>query len=96
MKKMVNATATADIGYIEKLPYRRPPAAVEQGVVERVEQIVAALKADPGADVTGPRAEIDELIFDLFEVGDSREPVLRFYEEIGRVAKADGAQEASE
>jgi endonuclease V-like protein UPF0215 family len=96
MKKIVNTTATADVGYIEKLPYRKPSKSTEVAVVKRVEQIVEALKADPDADIAGLRAEIDEKIFDLFEIRDSRPEVLRFYESIGRVAKDDVAQEASE
>jgi len=96
MKKLVNTTATADIGYIEKLPYRRPSAELEGEVVGAVERIVEALKADPEADVSKLRAEIDERIFDLFEIRESRDAVLRFYESIGRVAKGDAAQEASE
>jgi hypothetical protein len=96
MKKLVNTTATADIGYIEKLPFRKPEAKAEKAVVKRVEQIIEALKADPGADVSKLRSEIDELIFDLFEIHDSREEVLRFYDSVGRVEKGDAAQEASE
>lgn len=96
MKKMVNATATADIGYIEKLPYREPPPEIEAAVVERVEQIVAALKADPDTDVGALRAEIDKQIFDLFEIRDSRKEVLRFYDSIGRVTDEAAAQDANE
>ena len=70
MKKIVNTTATADIGYIEKLPYRRPSKKTEVAVVKRVERIVEALKADPDADIASLRAEIDEKIFDLFEIRD--------------------------
>src|SRR5207245_6215063 len=40
MKKLVNTTATADVGYIEKLPYRRPSADLARGVIECVERIV--------------------------------------------------------
>lgn len=68
MKKLVNTTATADVGYVEKLPYRRPAAELEANVVERVDRIVAALQVDREADVTVLRQEIDDLIFDLFEV----------------------------
>jgi len=46
MKKLINATATASPGYVEKLPYRRPPAQLERAVVDRVEAIIAALQAD--------------------------------------------------
>ena len=34
MKRIVNTTATADIGYLEKLPYRRPPAEIEAAVAD--------------------------------------------------------------
>ncbi len=91
MKKVVNTTATADIGYIEKLPYRRPSKKIEQAVVKRVEQIVEALKADPSADIAKLRAEIDEQVFDLFEIRESRKTVLDFYESIGRVKAEEGA-----
>jgi len=97
MKKVVNTTATADIGYIEKLPFRKPTKEVEKVVITRVEKIVEALKVDPDADVSALRSEIDERIFDLFEIRDSREEVLRFYDQIGKAGKgADAPQEASE
>jgi N-6 DNA Methylase len=85
MKKLVNATATADVGYVEKLPYRKPPAEIESAVVGRVETIVAALQSDPAADVTTLRDEIDDLVFDLFEIRSSRDLIRRFYREVGRV-----------
>jgi type I restriction-modification system DNA methylase subunit len=94
MKKVVNTTATADIGYIEKLPFRKPTKEVEKAVIARVEKIVKALKADPDADVSALRSEIDDRIFDLFEIRDSREEVLRFYDQIGKAV--DAPQEASE
>jgi len=95
MKKIVNTTATAHLGYIEKLPYRRPDSDAEAAVVERVERIVDALKVDPEADIELLRAEIDDLIFDLFEIRTSREEVRRFYRTVGRVEPAED-QAASE
>jgi len=85
MKKLVNTTATADVGYVEKLPFRRPPAELDQAVVERVDRIVAALQADPGADVQQLRDEIDDLIFDLFEIRASRDEIRRFHRTVGLV-----------
>lgn len=98
MKTLVNTTATAHAGYIEKLPYRKPTKKLETVVVKRVEEIVELLKADPDAEISKLRAEIDERIFDLFEIHDSRQDVLRFYDSIGKVDKAEAkaAQEASE
>jgi hypothetical protein len=100
MKKIVNTTATAHAGYIEKLPYRRPPAEIEATVVTNVERIVAALKEDPGADIGQFRAEIDAQVFDLFEIRDSRDEVLGFYDSIGRAVsdepEEDVAQAAKE
>jgi hypothetical protein len=95
MKKLVNTTATAHLGYLEKLPYRRPPSETEARVVERVERIVEALKADPEADIAELRAEIDDAIFDLFEIRSSRDEVRRFYETVGRVEREE-AQAAGE
>ncbi len=89
MKKIVNTTATADIGYVERLPYRRPTSETETVVAERVEQIVEALRADPGADVASLRDEIDDAIFDLFEIRSAREEVRRFYRTIGLVQPAE-------
>ncbi|MBA3420352.1 MAG: N-6 DNA methylase [Thermoleophilaceae bacterium] len=94
MKKLVNTTATAHIGYLEKLPHRRPSPELEAAVVGRVDQIIEALKADPEADVTGPRDHIDELIFDLFEIRTAREEVRRFHRSVGRAE--EGAQAARE
>lgn len=91
MKKLVNTTATADVGYIEKLPYRRPSREVEAAVVDRVAQIVAALRASGDADVQALRDEIDVAIFDLFDIGASRDAVRRFYRTAGRVAGGDQA-----
>ena len=92
MKRLVNTTATAHLGYVEKLPYRRPDAATEAAVVERVDRIVAALQADPSADVASERAAIDEAIFDLYELRPaSRQLVLSFYGSVGRVQQPDQA-----
>ena len=85
MKKLVNTTATADVGYVEKLPFRQPPAELDEAVVELVDQIVAALQNDPGADIQPLRDEIDDLIFDLFEIRTSRDEIRRFYRTVGLV-----------
>ncbi len=95
MKKLVNSTATADVGYVEKLPYRRPPAELEAAVGERVERIVAALQVDPDADVQQLHDEIDDVIFDLFEIRGSRDEVRRFYRTVGLVQPTED-QAASE
>ncbi|MBA3422909.1 MAG: hypothetical protein H0U12_13665 [Thermoleophilaceae bacterium] len=84
MKKLVNTTATADIGYLEKLPYRRPGKDLEQAVVARVDRIVSALQDDLDPDVTSLCEEIDDLIFDLFEVRAGRGEVRRFHRTVGR------------
>ena len=91
MKKLVNTTATADVGYIEKLPYRRPPDELEAAVVDQVDRIVSALQADPDADVSALRTEIDNAIFDLFEIRTARDEIRRFYETVGRVEAEDQA-----
>jgi hypothetical protein len=95
MKKLVNSTATAHAGYVEKLPYRRPDDLQERAVVERVERIVEALKVDPGADIQALRHEIDGVVFDLFGIRASRDEVERFYRTIGRV-ESEEDQAASE
>jgi hypothetical protein len=95
MKKLVNTTATASLGYVEKLPYRQPDRATEQAVVERVEKIIATLKADPGADIQKLRDEIDEYIFQLFDIRSAREEVRGFYRTVGR-SEVGEAQAASE
>lgn len=98
MKRIVNTTATADIGYVEKLPFRKPGKQLEKAVSDRVRKIAEKLKADPEADISSLRSEIDDRIFDLFEVRESKEEVLRFYDRIGKAgAPASGeGQEASE
>lgn len=85
MKKLVNTTATAHLGYVEKLPYRRPPSVVEASVVACVEHVIRAMQADPAADVSALRDSIDDAIFDLFDVRASRDDVRRFYRTVGRV-----------
>ena len=82
-------TATADVGYVEKLPYRRPPPELEIQVADRVDRIIVALQGHRDADVSDLRAEIDELVFDLFEIRASREEVRRFYETVGRVMQEE-------
>jgi hypothetical protein len=89
MKRIVNTTATADVGYVEKLPYRRPTPEIEAEVVGLVGLIVATLRAEPEADVIEPRRRIDDLLFDLFEIGPSRALVRRFHETVGRVESPD-------
>lgn len=96
MKRIVNTTATADIGYIEKLPYRHPSPEIEQLVVDRVERIIIALKSDPEAEIASLRAEIDEAIFDLFEIRSTRDEVLRFYENVGLAERTGEDVEAIE
>jgi hypothetical protein len=96
MKKLVNSTATAHAGYVEKLPYRRPSADLESAVVLRVETIVDKLKADAAADIQALRNEIDDLIFDLFEIKASRELIRDFYRTVGKVQSTDEDQAASE
>ncbi len=93
MKKVVNTTATADLGYIERLPYRRPGAELEAAVVTRVESIVQALKADSSADVSTERNEINDLIFDLFDIGVARAEVEAFYRTVGRVGDDDPVED---
>ena len=95
MKKIVNATATAHAGYIEKLPYRHPSADLEAAVVERVSEIVDVLKTNPTADIGKLRDEIDDLIFDLFEIRSARDDVRRFYRTVGPVEQPED-QAASE
>ena len=95
MKRLVNTTATADVGYVEKLPYRRPSVELEAAVAKRAERIVEALKADPDADIQPLRDEIDDLIFDLFEIRASRGEVRRFYRTVGLVEDPED-QAASE
>ncbi len=92
MKRLVNSTATADVGYVEKLPYRRPSAELEAAVVERVERIVAALQTDPASEIQPLRDEIDDLIFDLFEIRAARDEVRRFHRTVG-TAEAQAAVE---
>jgi hypothetical protein len=96
MKKLVNTTATADVGYVEKLPYRRPSTDVERAVTDRVEGIVMALRADPEADVSVERAEIDDLVFELFEIRSARDEIRRFYESVGRTETEEPDQAATE
>ncbi len=91
MKKLVNTTTTAHLGYIEKLPYRRPDRDTEAGVSSRSREIVATLQADSTADIAALRTEIDELIFDLFEIGASRQHVREFYRTLDRVERPDQA-----
>ena len=93
MKRIVNTTATADIGYIEKLPFRAPSAEVESAVGGRVTQIIEQLKADPTADIHPLRSDIDNFIFDLFEIRTARETVRRFYETVGRAEESGEAVE---
>lgn len=95
MKKIINTTATAHAGYIEKLPYRRPTPELRKAVTSRVERIIEALKTDPQADIDALRAEIDDQIFDLFEIRAERDTVRHFYDTVGRVEVAP-VQAASE
>jgi hypothetical protein len=60
-------------------------------VAERVANVVDSLKLDADANIEGLRDEIDELIFDLFEIRSSRQEIRRFYRTVGRVAGDDQA-----
>ncbi|MHB8469554.1 MAG: Eco57I restriction-modification methylase domain-containing protein [Gaiellaceae bacterium] len=91
MKKLVNTTATADVGYIEKLPYRRPTPGIERSVVDAVDSAVASLQVDPAANIAADRELIDGAIFDLFEIRASRDEIRRFHRTVGRVEADDQA-----
>lgn len=93
MKRIVNTTATADVGYVEKLPFRKPRQTSGTEVVDRVSQIIDRLKADADANISKLRAEIDDRIFDLFEIKASRRIVLDYYDAVGRV-EASSVDEA--
>jgi len=93
MKRIINTTTTAHLGYIEKLPYRRPDEATEKVVVDRSEQIVRLLQGDPDADIVSLRVEIDEKIFDLFGIREAREDVRHFYRTLDRVEDDQAASE---
>lgn len=58
-------------------------------VVGRVTQIIEALKIDPAADIKQLREEIDDRIFELFEITTSRQVVLDYYAAVGRVEATD-------
>jgi len=89
MKNIVNSTATADVGYIERLPFRRPDKATHDTVVAHVRTITDNLKPDAHTDITDERESIDDLIFGLFEITNSRETVGRFYRTVGLVEQDD-------
>jgi hypothetical protein len=91
MKKLVNTTATADVGYIEKLPYRRPNAETQRIVTDAVDRIVSRLQADSSADVAAEQDSIDDAIFDLFDIHAARDDVRLFYRTVGRVEGDDQA-----
>lgn len=93
MRKIVNTTATADVGYLEKLPYRRPTDEIERDVVDRVRRIIAARDADPESDIRALRDQIDEGVFDLFEIEGSREEIRGLYR---RAAEEENPGQAAE
>lgn len=94
MRKIVNTTATADVGYLEKLPYRRPDERLERAVGEAVERIIEARAADPEAEVESLRDEIDEQIFALFDIRTSRDEVKGLYRHAA--VEGEGGQAAEE
>lgn len=53
---------------IEQLPIVYPDAAEELEVSSRVDQILAAKKADPDADTSALEAEIDQLVYKLYNL----------------------------
>jgi hypothetical protein len=50
MKRVVNTTATADVGYVERLPFRPPDATLAAKVVECTQAIIDRKTSDPEAD----------------------------------------------
>ena len=54
------------------------------------------MKADADADVQPLRNEIDDLVFDLFEIRSARDEVRRYYRSVGRVEQSNEDQEPSE
>jgi len=63
--------------------------------VQVVEILALQTAVDPDEDVSALRAEIDDLVFDLFERGASRHEVRRFHETVGRVMEPEDDQAAS-
>lgn len=55
----------------------------------RTEADRAAQPANPDAEILQLRDEIDDLLFDLFEIRASREEVRRFYRAVGLVQTAE-------
>ncbi|MCD6727686.1 MAG: BREX-1 system adenine-specific DNA-methyltransferase PglX [Solirubrobacteraceae bacterium] len=85
LKRIVNTTATAHAGYIEKLPFRAPAGELATRVERHVDAIIDLLRADPAVDIAGEREAIDDALFELFEIGEpSRALVRDFYETVGR------------
>lgn len=95
MKRMVNTTATADVGYIEKLPFRKADNDLAAAVSEHVKTIIDRRETDADADITDLRSEIDDRIFDLFEIETSRQIVLDFYSDVGRVEQSGDADDSA-
>lgn len=54
-----------------------------------------ALKASSEADISALRSQIDDLIFDLFEIRSARDEARRFYETVGRVETVEEEPQAA-
>lgn len=72
------------------------PRIAQWGAWRPAMPMVQALKQDPDADVAPSRDEVDDAIFELFEIGGAREEVRRFYRNVGLVERPDAAQAAAE
>ncbi len=65
-------------------------------VEDRVDAIVAALQADAAAYIESLRVEIDNLIFDLYDISASRDRIRRFHRVVVDPSLAAEAQVTSE
>ena len=67
-KGILNTTNSLQIGDIRRLPFKYP-ARQKKSMVERmVKRIVKKLKKNPGYDYSQQQAQIDEVVFELYQV----------------------------
>jgi methylase of polypeptide subunit release factors len=66
-KGVLNTTNCLQIDDIRRLPFKYPSQEAKSSIETGVKQIVKNLKKNPGYDYSKEQAQIDELIFELYE-----------------------------
>ena len=77
VKGVLNTTNCLQIGDIRRLPFKYPSQQQKSAVERMVKRIVKKLKKNPGYDYSQEQEQIDEVIFELYQVPPERREFIK-------------------